>query len=543
MQVEMDALTRLGAWELVETLPKGRRALRGKWVLTRKHDGSFKARWVALGFAQRDGIDCDETFAPVCHVDSFKLLLALCVLIGFIVHHLDVKTAFLNGRIDKDIYVYQPDCFEEPGKERWFCHLLRALYGLRQSPRLWNKTVDKFIREELAAKAGVGSAQFVPTASDRCVYVLRGAGGVLLCILVLFVDDFFLGAARDLVLMAALKRALCAQYKCTDLGLVQRPLGLECEWSSDLTSVKIHLGPLIRAALRRFGLSDVNTAKTPRTGRLSKDSCPKTDEERAKMRKVPYREMVGVLIYLLLVRLDIAFAVGDCARFLSDPGQAHYTAVKRIFRYLSTRADWGLTYSGSLGASLKSAVEIICFSDADYNGCPDSLRSTTGYIFLLAGGVISYASRRQKVPSHSSTESELYAVDESTREAMYLRVFLAELGFEQKDATPIYEDNNAVICLSKSCGKHRSVKHLQLRKVFVNDKCGDGTAQLLRVDTEDQLADILTKNASPAVYLRLLPRLGKAMQLAKSRNLGPVFLGQCGGDSATARFCLLIDIE
>ena len=169
------------------------------------------------------------------------------------------------------------------------------------------------------------------------------------------------------------------------------------------------------------------------------------------------------------------------------------------------------------------------------------MRSTTGYVNFIAGGPVSYVSKIQRTPSHSSTESELVAVDEEIREVIYLRTLLCELVFEQVGPTIIYEDNNAVICLSKTCAYHRSVKHLALRKAFVNQMVNEGVVELRRVDSEDQLADILTKNCSQPVYERLIPYLTGLRRLACDSVSATPYIGLCGSEVNARIFFLISD--
>ena len=524
---ELRSLQEKGTWILTprSEVPKGRRVLYGKWVLCIKAGGLYKARWVACGYSQQEGKDYDETFAPVCRIDSLKLLFAVCVAIAWVVHHVDVSTAFLNGSLEHLIFVHQPSEFEEEGKEDWVCRLLRSLYGLRQSPRQWNKKVHPFIE----------SMGFVRCDCDGCVYVMKDGNGVPLAILLLFVDDFFLGASSDLVLMKSIKAKILAEYDCKDLGLVQRALGLQCEWSESLDSVKIHQKHLVTELVHNTNMAGCKKAMTPGVDRLSKSMGPRDEAERLHMRAVPYRRTIGVLIYLLLTRIDIYFAVMNAAQFCSDPGRSHWKAVQRIIRYLSWTRDRGITYSAGSSPSMSDVV-LVGYSDADYNGCLDSLRSTTGYVNIVAGGPVSFVSKIQRTPSHSSTESELVAVDEEIREVIYLRTLLCELGFEQVRPTVIYEDNNAVICLSKTCAYHRSVKHLALRKAFVNQMVNEGVVELQRVDTADQLADILTKNCSQPVYERLLPYLTGLQKIACDSVSVTPYIGLCGSEVAARIF-------
>ena len=225
-----------------------------------------------------------------------------------------------------------------------------------------------------------------------CAYVLRDENGKLLCTLLLFVDDFFIAAAKDLIVMNEVKRAILKKYEARDLGLVSRALGIVVTWSSDKTSVTLSQPHLVVEALQKFNMKDCKTAPTPASTRLTSDMCPKTDAETKEMKSVPYRQAMGVLIYLLIPRIEVCFAVKAVSKFCSNPGPGHWSAVKRILRYLSSRIYDGITYSAeSKSASLDSQVKLVGYSDSDYNGCPDSFKSTSGYVFILSGGAVDEA--------------------------------------------------------------------------------------------------------------------------------------------------------
>ena len=241
------------------------------------------------------------------------------------VHHVDVSTAFLNGDLDHVIYVQQPSHFVQKGKEDFVCRLRRSLYGLRQSPRQWNKKVHQFIE----------SINFARCDCDGCVYVMKSGDGVPQAILLLFVDDFFLGAPRDLVLMNSIKSRILSEYDCKYIGLVRQALGLQCVWNEDLSSVRIHQKHLVDELVHKAGMSGCKRAMTPGVGRLSKYMGPRDEAERLQMRAVPYRHFIGVLIYLLLTRIDIYFSVMNAAQFCCDPGKSHWKAVQRIIKLIA----------------------------------------------------------------------------------------------------------------------------------------------------------------------------------------------------------------
>lgn len=174
-------LKKHGTWELTD-LPKGRKAVKSKWVFKHKADGRFRARLVAKGFTQVHGVDYDETFSPVARFETLRFLLALAAQEDWEIHGMDVKPAFLHGDLDEEIYMEQPEGFVVPGMEDKVARLLKALYGLKQASRAWNTQIDAILKE----------LGFTRLYSDTGIYVYRRQEGNIVTILVLYVDDMAL---------------------------------------------------------------------------------------------------------------------------------------------------------------------------------------------------------------------------------------------------------------------------------------------------------------------------------------------------------------
>jgi hypothetical protein len=261
MESEMQSICKNGTWELA-TLPPGQKAIGLKWIfkLKKNADGEVvkhKARLVAKGYVQQEGVDFDEVFAPVARLDTIRLILALAANRGWQVHHLDVKTAFLNGELEENVYIAQPEGYVEQGKEKMVLKLSKALYGLKQAPRAWNTKLDKTLKQ----------LGFSKCASEPAVYK-RGIGKSAV-ILGVYVDDLIVTGA-DISEIEKFKRQMTTQFEMSDLGLLSFYLGIEVDQHSDY--VTIRQSNYARKILTQFGMADCNPSKVPMDPGLKLDA-------------------------------------------------------------------------------------------------------------------------------------------------------------------------------------------------------------------------------------------------------------------------------
>ena len=330
-ECEYSALMENWTWELVP-LPSNRKPIGCKWVFKAKRgsDGAverFKARLVAKGYAQQYGVDYDETFSPVVRFSSIRLLLAYAVQNDMIVHQMDVVNAFLNSTLDEEIYMEQPPGYTQKGKEHLVCRLKKSLYGLKQSPRCWNKRFRAYMEE----------IQFRESQADP--YVFIHSEGTEVSIVAVYVDDLII-VAKSSDRMREIKESMATKFRMKDLGKLHYCLGITVEHDEHERSFVLHQRQYIFAMFEKYGLSQAKTVSTPAdvNVKLTKD-----DGVSKSIDAVKYQSMVGSLLYAsTATRPDIAQAVGAVAKFCSQPTEAHLTAAKRIFRYLKGTADLGL---------------------------------------------------------------------------------------------------------------------------------------------------------------------------------------------------------
>jgi hypothetical protein len=307
MEEELQAIEDNGTWTLTD-LPQGRRAIGLKWVFKVKKDEHgavvrYKARLVVKGYAQQQGVDYDEVFAPVARMEAVRLLLALAAQNGWEVHHMDVKTTFLNGELQEEVFVEQPPGFAKEGEEHKVLKLTKALYGLHQAPRAWNQKLD----DEL------GILGFVKCPSDHAIYC-RGEGGNRLIVGV-YVDDLIItGAGINSIL--EFKQQMADVFKMSDLGLLSYYLGIEVKQSEK--GIALSQGNYARKILEKGRLQGCNPCQIPMQAnlKLSKESSS------AKVDATEYRSLVGSLRYLVHTRPDLAFSVGYVCRFMEDPHES-----------------------------------------------------------------------------------------------------------------------------------------------------------------------------------------------------------------------------
>ncbi len=397
-QYEIDALTKNGTWTLVDLLT-GQKAVRSKWVFKWKIDMHYRVRLVAKGFTQIFGLDYDETFSPVARFESLRLLLALAALEDWEIHQMDVKSAFLNGLLDEEIYMEQPEGFVDPDHSDKVCLLNKAIYGLKQALRAWNQQFHGVLLD----------LGFSRTHSDAGVYHRQDDGGT--AIIILYVDDItILGDSLDNI--NKIKSALSNRYEMTDLGEIDSYLGVNIKRDRSERRLEIDQSRYVLEIINRFGLSDANPACTPLPSG-AEDHLKKYDGQASAADIKLYQQIIGSLLYVQIgTRPDISFAVSHLAQYASNPSAQHLNLAKYVLRYLKGTSNLKLVYLGALGNGLYG------YFDFSWGDNPDDRHSTTGHVFLLADAAISWSSRKQKTATQSTTKAEYMALADTGNQAM-----------------------------------------------------------------------------------------------------------------------------
>jgi len=472
MAEEYKALVDNDTWRLVSR-PPGANVVTGKWIFRHKFhsDGTLarhKARWVVRGFTQRHGIDYDETFSPVVKPATIRVVLSIAASRQWPIHQLDVKNAFLHGHLHETVYCQQPPGFVDPARPDAVCLLQRSLYGLKQAPRAWHQRFATYVRQ----------LGFVASATDTSLFVYTEGGAS--AYLLLYVDDIVLTASSEALLRRIIGR-LHSEFAMTDLGELHHFLGISVTRSSNglFLSQRQYAVDLLQKA----GMAECHSTSTPVDSRAklsATEGAPVADP-------ATYRSLAGSLQYLTLTRPDLAYAVQQVCLFMHDPREAHLALIKRILRYVKG------TLSAGLHISTGPIDKFIAYSDADWAGCPDSRRSTSGFCVFLGDSLVSWSSKRQTTVSRSSAEAEYRAVAHVVAECCWLRQLLQELHVPLKVATVVYCDNVSAVYMTANPVHHRRTKHIEIDIHFVREKVALGEVRVLHVPSKYQFADLMTK--------------------------------------------------
>jgi hypothetical protein len=460
------------------------KAIGSKWVFRIKHnaDGSierFKARLVAKGFAQRPGQDYFETFASTMRHTTIRTVLALAAIEDLELRSVDISHAFTNSDVDAEIYMTQPEGFEQNGS-KYVCRLNKSLYGLKQSPRLWGEKLAEVLL----------SMGFKKTYSDASLFIYDRDN--IKVIVPVFVDDITL-ASKSVETLDSFVAEMSKHFKLRDLGPTSFLLGIGI--TRDRENRKLHLSQkqYIVNKLEEFQMADCKPVGTPIVPghNLSSQHSPQTPEKKQEMNDIPYINAVGSLMYLaIMTRPDIAYAVGVLARFNSNPGMAHWKAVKHVFRYLKGTMDLKLEYGpdGELGKE-----RFLTYCDADHGGDIDRRKSTSGYMVKVGSGVVSWSSKLQPIVTLSTTEAEYVAAVAAGKEICWMQQLMKELGFISSAPSTLHIDNQSAMSVAKNPEHHGRMKHLDLAYYWLRDKVVEKRIHVVHLPTEEMPADLLTK--------------------------------------------------
>ena len=483
IEAEHNSLINNGTWTLVD-LPSGRKPIGAKWVFKVKTDANgnvdkYKARLVAKGYSQVDGIDYSETFAPVVKMTSIRLLLAIAAAYDMELHQMDVDAAFLNGFLDEDIYMVQPEGFVDSNSPNKVCKLIKSIYGLKQAGRVWYET----IAQHLMANS------FTRCASDSCIfYSHEGANKVIIAV---YVDDLII-AASNLELCFQTKKLLSDRFSIKDLGKASYILGIKIERSDQ--GISLNQTKYALELLTKQSMLDCNSGPTP----ITPSDINMIAEQGGEIQDVlPYKSFVGSVNYMAVgTRPDLAYVVGILCRYMDKPTGTHWNIVNKVLRYLKGTPDIGITFNA------RKELHLIGYSDSDWAGDKFDRKSTTGYCFMLNGSPICWSSKKQLTVALSSTEAEYMALTQATKEAIWIRAMLKELGFEQTSPTLIYEDNKGCLDLARNPIHHARTKHIDVQHHFVREKIISKEVELASCSTDDMIADVFTKALTADKFIK-----------------------------------------
>lgn len=468
MNEEIESLQQTGTYELSD-LPKGRKAIGCKWVYKTKLENNsvrYKARLVAKGFCQKYGEDYDEIFSPVARSTTIRVLLSMAGKLNLRVRQFDVKTAFLNGKLDEEIYMAQPDGFKSSDK---VLRLRKSLYGLKQAARSWNTMLKECLTK----------IKFTQSNADNCLFIKKD--GTNTCYIVVHVDDM-LFAATNIETINAVHTQLSQYFTLKDLGSAKQFLGV------DIHEFEGHFGinqsRYITAMAEEFGFSQAKAQKYPiQPGyfKLDDDELLQTNRE--------YRKIIGKLLYVSTnSRPDISLSVCILAQRVEKPRKLDITEALRVIKYLVNTKDYVLHLNNK-----HANQSLIGFSDANFGECKLDGKSNSGVICFVNGGPIVWSSKKQSLVALSTCEAEYYAITETVKEILWLQSLLEDFNSQAEMPTTILTDNQSSICMIENADFMQRTKYIGVRYHYIRDYIEKKIIKLSYCPSEYNIADMMTK--------------------------------------------------
>ncbi|CAI7808862.1 unnamed protein product [Closterium sp. NIES-54] len=496
-QAAMDA--EMASWRSTGTYvdavpPPGANIVSGMWIFrVKRPPGSppvFKARYVARGFSQRQGVDYFQTFSPTPKMTTLWVLLHVAAHRDYELHSLDFSTAFLQGSLHEEIWLRRPPGFTRsfPLGTQW--SLRRPVYGLRQAPREWHDT----LRTTLAALG------FAPSTVNPSLFLRTDTSLPPFYILV-YVDDLVFATA-DTAGLTHVKSELQKRHTCTDLGELRSYLGLQITRDRAQRTITLTQSHMVQQVLQRFGFTYSSPQATPLPTCHSLSALPSDESVESSG---PYPELVGCLMYLMTcTRPDLAYPLSILARYVA-PGRhrpEHMTAAKRVLRYLCSTSGMGLVLGG------QSPVVLTGHADASWADDQATQRSSQGYTFSLGSGSVSWRATRSSSVLGSSCEAEIYAGAMAAQELRWLTYLLTDLGEPPRSPPVLYVDNKAMLALCREQRLEHRTKHIALRYFLARELQQRGQLRLAYVASEANTADVFTKSLAPCDHQRFCTQLG-----------------------------------
>jgi hypothetical protein len=545
---ERATLEKMGTWIMVprSSVPKGHRPIKCKFVYRKKllKDGSisFKSRLVGCGYSQRAGIDfsSDELFAGVASYSSFRFLMSLACQKNYILVQSDIQAAYLQADLSESIWMEAPPDMWVDGKpprdkdgNELCCLLKKSLYGLRQAGHAWGECFKDFLLRDPEYDMG-----FKELTADPNLYVKDFVlgGKPQQIILGVYVDDCLAAFSSHEAMewyMERLGKRFPVNPNSTGEITMEKPglvLSMEVKYDRAAGVLTLRQKGAIEALAEKVGVIGMPPRSLPITAAIQ---LPKLKV--AEISQTEYLSIVGSCLHICQVsRPDCSYAIGVLCRHSATPGKQHFECAKNLVNYMYNTRDLSIRYTrgvygndpqifqkGSKVISRTSSEAMTIeerlvasvpepaanspdlYIDADYAGDTETRRSTSGLLIMMNGGPVVWSSRLQKLCAQSSAESEIYAVTDSLKEAVSLRLLCEECGIREPGIPMrIWEDNNAAICLGHGLRGSKASKHFVVRLRFLNEHVHDGTVEFARINTKDQRADLFTKALPGPTFLK-----------------------------------------
>ena len=519
---EVNSMVSQDTWQ--ETVrPPNQKVIKGRWVFQYRFDNDhflveFKSRWVIKGYSQTQGVDYDETYAPVARIQSMRLLICVAVIGHLMLRQLDIKTAFLNSPMETICYMEMPDGFEKKNEdgEILVCLLLKALYGLHEAARLWYKNY-----RDTQKKIGWNRCN-----SDPCLCWIYDKKSGTRAISGMHVDDS-IQASKSTSLLDSLSKELNAKYQLRVTKEVKYILSIAVENTSD--GIWISQQAYAEDILRGIGLWDNTATKlTPMMETWKHDdTTPKLSKEKSTL----YRSYLMKLAHLAnQTRPDLSNIVSILAQHQVDPYESDLKGLERAYRYLGGTYNLGLHYSRKDIITTREDQDslripdpkkfLICYADASHGGTEaNSRRSQAGYVFLINGTAVTWSSTKiRTIQATSSTDSELYSLHNAVKDAKWCKELLTELGLHGPESLIIYQDNLSTISAAENPIHRGRLRHIAILQQSICDAIEAKEVKLEWCPTNDMVADIMTKPLRPELFVKHRNSLGLCTLSAARRE-------------------------
>ncbi|GJZ96986.1 putative ribonuclease H-like domain-containing protein [Tanacetum coccineum] len=419
-------------------LPYGKKAIGTKWVYRNKKDErgivvKNKAKLVAQGYKQEEGINYDEVFAPVTRIEAISQPLS-----------------FVDPKFLEKVYKVE-----------------KALYGLHQAPRAWYETLSTYLLDN----------RFYRGQIDKTLFIKRVKDDILL--VQVYVDDIIFGSTKK-SLCTDFKQIMHKRFQMSSMGELTFFLGLQVKQKED--GIFISQDKYVGEILKKFGFSSIRTAITP----METNKALTKDEDGKDVDVHLYRSMIGSLMYLTSSRPDIMFSVCACLIFQVQPKVSHLNAVKMIFRYLKGQPNLGLWYPKD------SPFILEAFSDSDYAGASLDRKSTTGGCQFFSSRLISWQCKKQTVVANSTTKAEYIVASDCCSQVLWIQNQMLDYRYNFMQ-TKIHVDNESAICVVKNPVYHSKTKHIEIQHHFIRDSYKKRLIEMVKIHTDNNVADLLTK--------------------------------------------------
>lgn len=509
---EITALVANGTWEEVVP-PKGANLVTSRWVFVVKRNtdhsiASFKARLVARGFSQKYGVDYTDTFAPTVRHDTLRTFFAVVCLEDLECHQVDVNNAFTESSLKEDIYMKPPPGVDvRPGRA---LHILKSLYGLKQAARDWHQLCVSELKE----------MGFIQSEADPCLLTCPSKQLMIL----VYVDDITI-AGKDIENVLWFKDSLSKVFKIKDLGEVNKVLGVRVVRNREKGTLRLDQTHYVEDVLDRLHMAK-EKAQPTHSPLDSYDSLKPAGPNDFRVNQQEYQQGVGSWMYLgILTRPDISFALGRLSQYLADPAAFHLSALKKLGRYVRSSKDLGILYTKQGNKTLEG------YSDSDFAMDKTDRVSILGNVFTLAGGPVSWMSKKQKSVATSTMEAEYMGMCACAKQSQWLAQILRDMGMHhlvgQNPFKPVVKekmgfmigspttgcvnlkgDNQAALALIKDAHTHERSKHIDIAFHYVRMLWQKRRISVEFVGTSDMVADGLTKPKSGPAFQRFVNQLG-----------------------------------